>query len=74
MNIQDPFVLSHNITQNVNEKAREQIVREFRIAAIKTSVWGDNGFSMASTSGVSQLNCYVLRFLMKWREEKSTSR
>ncbi|KAL4222247.1 Speckle targeted PIP5K1A-regulated poly(A) polymerase [Mactra antiquata] len=55
INIQDPFVLNHNITLNVNEKMREQIVREFRIAAIKTSVWGNEGFSMSNPSGGGDL-------------------
>ncbi|KAH3833034.1 hypothetical protein DPMN_106336 [Dreissena polymorpha] len=55
VNIQDPFVLNHNITQNVNEKSREVIVREFRIAAIKTSVWGNDGFSMSSSTGGGDL-------------------
>lgn len=53
MNIQDPFVLNHNIAQNLNEKARDATIREFRIAAIKTSVWGNEGFSVTSPSGVS---------------------
>ena len=48
MNIQDPFCLDHNISQNIIEKMREKIMRELRIAAIKTSVWHNEGFSMES--------------------------
>lgn len=64
MNFQDPFVLNHNITQNVNDKMCEKIVREFRIAAIKTSVWGNEGFSMTTPSGVSSLLDLSFRFCL----------
>lgn len=38
-NIQDPFVLDHNITLNINEKTRHLIMTEFRIAAAKVERW-----------------------------------
>ncbi|XP_060074932.1 speckle targeted PIP5K1A-regulated poly(A) polymerase-like [Ylistrum balloti] len=38
-NIQDPFVLDHNITFNINEKTRQLIAVEFRIAAAKAAKW-----------------------------------
>ncbi|XP_052792029.1 speckle targeted PIP5K1A-regulated poly(A) polymerase-like [Mya arenaria] len=74
INVQDPFVLNHNITQNVNEKSRDQIVREFRIAAIKTSVWGNEGFSMTEPSGggdlIHLLNSEVPEIIQQEDQEK----
>ncbi|XP_053373907.1 speckle targeted PIP5K1A-regulated poly(A) polymerase-like isoform X2 [Mercenaria mercenaria] len=74
MNMQDPFVLNHNITQNVNEKTRDKIVRELRIAAIKTSVWGNEGFSMTTPSGggdlIHLLNNEVPDIILQEDQEK----
>ncbi|XP_060558381.1 speckle targeted PIP5K1A-regulated poly(A) polymerase-like [Ruditapes philippinarum] len=74
MNMQDPFVLNHNITQNVNEKMRDKIVRELRIAAIKTSVWGNEGFSMTTPSGggdlIHLLNNEVPDIILQEDQEK----
>lgn len=39
VNIQDPFVLDHNITLNINEKTRQLISMEFRVAAAKAAKW-----------------------------------
>ncbi|OWF46345.1 speckle targeted PIP5K1A-regulated poly(A) polymerase-like [Mizuhopecten yessoensis] len=38
-NMQDPFVLDHNITLNINEKMRQLIAMEFRVAAAKAAKW-----------------------------------
>ncbi|XP_033733315.1 speckle targeted PIP5K1A-regulated poly(A) polymerase-like [Pecten maximus] len=40
-NIQDPFVLDHNITFNINEKMRQLIAMEFRVAAAKAAKWNN---------------------------------
>ncbi|CAG2210021.1 TUT1 [Mytilus edulis] len=39
INIQDPFVLDHNVTQNMNETIRELMIKEFNIAAYKAERW-----------------------------------
>ncbi|KAL3835818.1 hypothetical protein ACJMK2_021289 [Sinanodonta woodiana] len=44
VSIQDPFVLDHNVAQNVNEKTRKLIQREFHIAAAKSKSWSNDGF------------------------------
>lgn len=62
INIQDPFCLDHNITLNIVEKMREKFMRELRIAAIKTSVWHNDGFMMGAqgASVVSNwFNCEI---------------
>lgn len=40
--LQDPFVLDHNITQNVSERMKIQIAQEMNVAAAKASKWPDN--------------------------------
>ena len=39
MNIQDPFVLDHNVAQNLNETIRDLMIKEFSIAAYKAERW-----------------------------------
>ena len=39
MTIADPFVLSHNITKNVNERTRMSLIAHLKIAAELTSIW-----------------------------------
>ena len=39
LNLQDPFVLNHNITGNVNEKIIKLFVKEVRIAEAKAKNW-----------------------------------
>lgn len=39
INIQDPFVLDHNVTQNMNETIRDLFIRELSIAAYKAERW-----------------------------------
>lgn len=39
--LQDPFVLNHNITQNVNEKMLTKIVKEMQLAVVKSERWFD---------------------------------
>ena len=42
MSVQDPFVLDHNITGNVNGEKKLKIAVEFTIAACKASKWPKN--------------------------------
>lgn len=39
INIQDPFVLDHNVAQNINETIRDLFIRELSIAAYKAERW-----------------------------------
>lgn len=39
INIQDPFVLDHNVAQNLNETIRDLMIKEFSIAAYKAERW-----------------------------------
>lgn len=41
MILQDPFVLDHNITQNVNQKMVVKVIKEMRLAEAKAMQWFD---------------------------------
>ena len=65
MNIQDPFCLDHNIANNIVDKMREKFQRELRIAAIKTSVWHNDGFMMGGASLVSYHHLALVQIKQK---------
>lgn len=53
MNIQDPFVLNHNITLNVNDKLASKISQELKIAEAKSKTWFDVKF--AETKSITDI-------------------
>ncbi|XP_050405949.1 speckle targeted PIP5K1A-regulated poly(A) polymerase [Patella vulgata] len=42
ISVQDPFVLEHNITLNVNEKTKHKIVDQFRISSLMSCNWSSD--------------------------------
>ncbi|KAJ8307543.1 hypothetical protein KUTeg_015627 [Tegillarca granosa] len=53
VNIQDPFVLNHNITLNVNDKMASKISQELKIAETKSKTWFDVKF--AETKSITDI-------------------
>ncbi|KAL8616419.1 hypothetical protein ACOMHN_041022 [Nucella lapillus] len=46
--VQDPFVLQHNIAQNINNQVRDHLIQEIGFASAKTSTWSSTDSASAA--------------------------